>query len=124
MPGAVGAELKIGTSDAASGKVLEDYYKRAILASIARAIAFGIEQPADVDVKQIVIRPSVQEFLREDARDAHGSELALALMLFGGDESGVGLATNGNIRTLQQLSGVCYLFDLSFQSCEARFDFF
>jgi len=29
-------------------------------AAIARAIAFAIEQPADVDVNEIVIRPTAQ----------------------------------------------------------------
>lgn len=50
MPRAVGAELKTGTSDAASRTFVDDFYKQAISAeSIARAI----EQPADVDVNQI-----------------------------------------------------------------------
>jgi NADP-dependent 3-hydroxy acid dehydrogenase YdfG len=30
------------------------------MAVIARAIAFAIEQPADVDVNEIVIRPTAQ----------------------------------------------------------------
>jgi NADP-dependent 3-hydroxy acid dehydrogenase YdfG len=29
-------------------------------AAVARAIAFAIEQPPDVDVSEIVVRPSVQ----------------------------------------------------------------
>jgi hypothetical protein len=45
MPGAVGAELKTGASDAASRTFVDDFYKQAIPAdSIARVI----EQPADV----------------------------------------------------------------------------
>jgi len=40
-----------------------DFYKHAIPAeSVARAIAFAIEQPADVDINEIVLRPTVQEF--------------------------------------------------------------
>jgi NADP-dependent 3-hydroxy acid dehydrogenase YdfG len=40
-----------------------DYYKIAIpAASVARAIAFAIEQPADVDINEIVLRPTAQEF--------------------------------------------------------------
>ena len=63
MPSAVGAELKTGTSDAASRTFVDDFYKLAIPAdSIARAIRYAIEQPADVDVNQIVIRSTVQEF--------------------------------------------------------------
>ncbi|MEC8296103.1 MAG: oxidoreductase, partial [Pseudomonadota bacterium] len=30
--------------------------------SVARAIAYAIEQPADVDINEIVLRPTVQEF--------------------------------------------------------------
>ncbi len=29
--------------------------------AIARAIAFAIEQPADIDVNEIVVRPTAQE---------------------------------------------------------------
>ncbi len=35
---------------------------KAVTLSIARAIAYAIEQPADVDINEIVIRPTVQEF--------------------------------------------------------------
>lgn len=63
MPGAVGAELKTGTSDAVSRKFVDDFYKQAIPAdSVARAIRDAIEQPADVDVNQILVRRTVQEF--------------------------------------------------------------
>jgi len=44
-----------------SRKFVDDFYKKAIPA-IVRAIRFAIEQPADVDVNQIVVRPTVQEF--------------------------------------------------------------
>jgi NADP-dependent 3-hydroxy acid dehydrogenase YdfG len=30
--------------------------------SIARAIAYAIEQPADVEIDEIVVRPTVQDF--------------------------------------------------------------
>lgn len=63
MPGAIDTELKSGTSDPASRKFVNAFYEQAIPAeSIARAIAYAIEQPADVDVNQIVIRPTAQEF--------------------------------------------------------------
>lgn len=61
-PGAVESDLKLGTSGTATETVL-DFYKQAIPAtSVARAIAFAIEQPADVDVNAIVLRPTSQQF--------------------------------------------------------------
>jgi NADP-dependent 3-hydroxy acid dehydrogenase YdfG len=63
MPDAIDAELKMGASDAASRKFIDEFYKQSIPAdSIARAIRYAIERPADVDVNQIVVRPTVQEF--------------------------------------------------------------
>jgi NADP-dependent 3-hydroxy acid dehydrogenase YdfG len=42
---------------------LREFYKIAIPAdSIARAIAYAIEQPAEVDVNEIVIRPAKLDF--------------------------------------------------------------
>jgi NADP-dependent 3-hydroxy acid dehydrogenase YdfG len=62
-PGAVESELKLGSTHAESAKFVGDFYKSAIPAmSVARAIAYAIEQPADVDVNEIVLRPTVQEF--------------------------------------------------------------
>lgn len=61
-PGAVNSDLKYTTSGTAAETVL-DFYKDAIPASsVARAIAFAIEQPADVDINEIVLRPTKQEF--------------------------------------------------------------
>jgi NADP-dependent 3-hydroxy acid dehydrogenase YdfG len=61
-PGAVDSDLKHSTSGTAKDNVL-DFYKQAIpAASVARAIAFAIEQPDDVDINEIVIRPTRQEF--------------------------------------------------------------
>jgi NADP-dependent 3-hydroxy acid dehydrogenase YdfG len=61
-PGAVDSDLKHSTSGTATDTVL-DFYKQAIpAASVARAIAFAIEQPDDVDINQIVIRPTQQVF--------------------------------------------------------------
>jgi NADP-dependent 3-hydroxy acid dehydrogenase YdfG len=63
-PGAVDSELKENTSDEASSKMVNELYK--VLAippeSIARAVAYAIEQPADVDVNEIVVRPTAQDF--------------------------------------------------------------
>jgi NADP-dependent 3-hydroxy acid dehydrogenase YdfG len=55
-PGAVESDLKFTTSGTAAETVL-DFYKQAIPAS-----AFAIEQPAEVDVNAIVIRPTAQQF--------------------------------------------------------------
>ena len=61
-PGAVESDLKYSTTGTASENVLE-FYKQAIPASsVARAIAFAIEQPAEVDINEIVLRPTRQEF--------------------------------------------------------------
>ena len=62
QPGAVDSDLKYSTSGTAAETVL-NFYKDAIPASsVARAIAFAIEQPADVDINEIVLRPTKQEF--------------------------------------------------------------
>lgn len=63
-PGAVASELKHGSSDAQSAAFVNDFYKQNEIPadSVARAIAFAIEQPADVDINEIVLRPTVQEF--------------------------------------------------------------
>ena len=42
---------------------MKDFYQQAISSdSVARAIAYAIEQPADVDINEIVLRPTVQDF--------------------------------------------------------------
>ena len=62
-PGAVDSELKLGSSHAESSQFVQAFYKSAIPAdAVARAIAYAIEQPADVDINEIVLRPTVQEF--------------------------------------------------------------
>ncbi|UVL69285.1 SDR family oxidoreductase [Pseudomonas sp. B21-031] len=62
-PGAVDSELKFGSGHEASAQAVADFYKNAIPAqSVARAIAFAIEQPADVDINEIVLRPTSQDF--------------------------------------------------------------
>ena len=62
-PGAVDSELKFGSSHQQSRDFVVDFYKQAIPAdSVARAIAYAIEQPADVDINEIVLRPTVPEF--------------------------------------------------------------
>lgn len=62
-PGAVESELKFGSSHKESSEFVTDFYKQAIPAdSVARAIAYAIEQPADVDINEIVLRPTSQAF--------------------------------------------------------------
>lgn len=62
-PGAIESELQEGSSDEASVKNVKDFYKIAIPAdSVARAIAYAIEQPSNVEINEIVVRPTVQEF--------------------------------------------------------------
>ncbi|MDE3735351.1 MULTISPECIES: SDR family oxidoreductase [Pseudomonas] len=62
-PGAVDSELKHGSSHQESTQTLGEFYKMAIPAdSVARAIAYAIEQPADVDISEVVLRPTVQDF--------------------------------------------------------------
>lgn len=62
-PGAVDSELKFSTSHPDSAANVKEFYKIAIPAlSVAKAIAYAIEQPDDVDINEIVLRPTVQDF--------------------------------------------------------------
>jgi len=62
-PGAVDSELKYGSEDKASRDFVLDFYQAAIPAeSVARAITYAIEQPANVDINEIALRPTAQEF--------------------------------------------------------------
>lgn len=62
-PGAVESELKHGSSHAESASAVRDFYEMAIPSdAVARAIAYAIMQPADVDINEIVLRPTAQEF--------------------------------------------------------------
>ena len=62
-PGAVDSELKYGSSHKESSDFVGEFYKIAIPSeSVARAIAYAIEQPSDVDINEIVLRPTVQDF--------------------------------------------------------------
>jgi NADP-dependent 3-hydroxy acid dehydrogenase YdfG len=58
----VESDLKFTTSGIGVEGAL-DFYEQAISASaVARAIAFAIEQPAEVHVNSIVIRPTARQF--------------------------------------------------------------
>jgi NADP-dependent 3-hydroxy acid dehydrogenase YdfG len=60
-PGVTQTELARTTTDAEAAQWLEEFRGAMIPAdAIARAIAFAIEQPADVDVNEIVVRPIAQ----------------------------------------------------------------
>jgi NADP-dependent 3-hydroxy acid dehydrogenase YdfG len=60
-PGAVQTELAESISSADLKKRVMAFQKNAIPPlAIARAIAFAIEQPGDVDVNEIVVRPTAQ----------------------------------------------------------------
>jgi NADP-dependent 3-hydroxy acid dehydrogenase YdfG len=62
-PGAIDSELKFGSGHEQSRDFVIDFYKQAIPAdSVARAIAYAVEQPANVDINEIVLRPTTQDF--------------------------------------------------------------
>ena len=64
LPGAVASELKHGSSHSQSSDFVQAFYQQNEIPadSVARAVAYAIEQPADVDINEIVLRPTVQEF--------------------------------------------------------------
>jgi len=58
-------ELLESSSDEATRKILREFYKTTMTIpadSIARAIAYSIEQPAQVEIDEIFIRPIAQDF--------------------------------------------------------------
>jgi NADP-dependent 3-hydroxy acid dehydrogenase YdfG len=58
-PGVVESELADTISDQGTRQAMEDFRKIALTPdAIARAIAYAIEQPADVDVNEIIVRPT------------------------------------------------------------------
>ena len=61
-PGAVATELTSTISHEETAKMADQLYDMAIDAdAIARAITYAIEQPGNVDVNEIIIRPTQQE---------------------------------------------------------------
>ncbi|MGO4953280.1 SDR family oxidoreductase [Paenibacillus sp. DRB1-1] len=61
-PGAVSTELTEGITDAELKQTYDELYQGAIKAeSIARAIAFAIEEPGDVAINEMIIRPTTQQ---------------------------------------------------------------
>lgn len=61
-PGAIATELPQGTTDPQVKTAVESFYaeKEIPADSIARAIAYAIEQPEDVSVNEITVRPTRQ----------------------------------------------------------------
>jgi len=60
-PGAVATELTDHITDADIARHAKKLYEDAIdAAAIARAIVFAVEQPADVDANEIIVRPTRQ----------------------------------------------------------------
>lgn len=60
-PGVVESELAEHISDPATQDFVRVYRRNAIPAdAIARAISFALDQPADVDVNEIIVRPAAQ----------------------------------------------------------------
>ncbi|MFT4066733.1 SDR family oxidoreductase [Paraburkholderia sp.] len=63
-PGAVASELVNGSSDADAAAGMKAFYEANEIPSdsVARAVAYAIEQPADLSVNEITLRPTRQEF--------------------------------------------------------------
>jgi len=58
-PGVVESELADTISDPSARAAMQDFRKIALTSdAIGRAIAYAIEQPADVDVNEIIVRPT------------------------------------------------------------------
>ena len=62
-PGAVQSELPLGISDPDTAAHVQKFYRQQAIPAdaVARAIAYAIEQPANVDINEILLRPTVQE---------------------------------------------------------------
>jgi NADP-dependent 3-hydroxy acid dehydrogenase YdfG len=62
-PGAVRTELPLGISDPESATRIQEFYRQQAISpdAVARAIAYAIEQPPDVDINEVLLRPTVQE---------------------------------------------------------------
>jgi NADP-dependent 3-hydroxy acid dehydrogenase YdfG len=62
-PGAVATELPNSVTDPEAAERIKSFYAQAAIpaGSFARAVAFAMSQPEDVDVNEIVFRPTSQE---------------------------------------------------------------
>jgi NADP-dependent 3-hydroxy acid dehydrogenase YdfG len=62
-PGVVETELGSDISDEGTKQVLVGFRKIALTPdAIARAIAYAVEQPDDVDVNEVIVRPTASAF--------------------------------------------------------------
>ncbi|NBB59107.1 SDR family NAD(P)-dependent oxidoreductase [Pseudomonas sp. ODNR1LW] len=62
-PGVTESELAESISDEGGRAEMKEFRKIAISAdAIARAIAYAVEQPADVDVSELIVRPTASPF--------------------------------------------------------------
>lgn len=62
-PGVVESELADSISDDTAREAMRDFRRVALAAdAIARAVSYAIEQPASVDVSEIVVRPTASPF--------------------------------------------------------------
>lgn len=62
-PGVTESELAESISDEGARAAMNDFRRIAIPAeAIARAIAYAVEQPADVDVSELVVRPTASPY--------------------------------------------------------------
>jgi len=62
-PGVTESELAESISDADARSAMRDFRQIAIPAeAIARAIAYAIDQPADVDVSELIVRPTASPY--------------------------------------------------------------
>ena len=63
LPGLVDSELKHNTTHKETSEGVLQLYQIAIPSdAVARSIVYAIEQPADVDINEIVLRPTAQDF--------------------------------------------------------------
>lgn len=62
-PGVVESDLAQTITDPAAKQMMSEFRRISIQpAAIARAIAFAVEQPADVDVSELIVRPTASDF--------------------------------------------------------------
>jgi NADP-dependent 3-hydroxy acid dehydrogenase YdfG len=63
-PGAVATELPDSVTELDAAERIHKYYAEVAIPaeSFARAVAFAMSQPEDVDVNEILFRPTRQEF--------------------------------------------------------------
>lgn len=62
-PGAVQTELPLGITDPETAAGIKEFYRQMAIPAdaVARTIAFAIEQPVDVDINEVLLRPTAQE---------------------------------------------------------------